>query len=732
MMQTPFPLVRACILTLLASAAAPVAVTVTLITSFLYLPVPELPEPRPPVGVVSRVFDVNGEEIGQFRQFEQNIPVGKGDIPLHLKQAVVASEDRKFYSHRGLDLRAILRAASADLRSGEIRQGGSTITQQYVKLAYTGRERTVRRKLGEAILASQLDRRVPKDDILFNYLSSIYLGGGAYGVAAASETYFRKPVSQVTLSEAALLAGLIPAPSRYDPRTNPSLAEQKRVAVLERMLEQGYIDDKQYAEARFQRVYYAARGLPIGPATVVYPSEAPLTQYPYFVDYVRRYVESKIGRDAVYRGGLEIRTSLDPKIQGDAERAVTAALDGVGPPIEMALVAVEPVTGFVKAMVGGRDFYGPEGQVNLALGKCHRAPEKVRSKVDVGAECWDPEAVVVEGGGTGRQPGSAWKPFVLATAFEKGVPEGKVYSAPSRYRFKNCTGDYGCVIENYEGSAGGRANLRRATARSYNTVYAQLIQDVGIPDVGEMAKKLGITNAWVANPEVHGPSYAIGVQEVAPLDMAAAFGVFAARGLRNPATPVLWVKDFKGKFLENNRERQPKRVLDEAVAYNVTDVLREVIAGGTGKGADIGRPAAGKTGTAQEWRDAWFVGYTPTLSASVWIGNKERPTSLFDIKGVARVTGGSIPAETWKAFMLEALKDVPVSDFEKPPPPPPPPPLPTTTTSSVPPEATSTTSTSSTTSTTYDFYFPDDTSTTVPRSTTTTTTRPRGILPFQN
>jgi penicillin-binding protein 1A len=410
------------------------------------------------------------------------------------------------------------------------------------------------------------------------------------------------------------------------------------------------------------------------PVTLIHPQEEETTEHPYFVDYLRRYLEAQYG-EQVYAGGLEIRTTFDPRLQGLAEQAVTDALDGTSPPIEMALVSVEPHTGFVKAMVGGRDFGAPGGQVNLALGGCAQPAEDVRDNVDVAASCWNPENIVVQSGGTGRQPGSSWKPFVLATALSQGMDPGKVYSAPGTYRYPNCTGDQ-CVVNNYEGGSGGRATLRNATENSYNTVYAQLIQDTGVPEVAAMAKQLGISSAWVASPEVHGYSYALGAQEVSPLDMASAYGVFATNGQRQAPTPVLWVKTPEGEFLEDNRDRQPEQVLDPQVAYTVTDILKGVITGGTGTAADIGRPAAGKTGTAQEWRDAWFVGYTPALSTAVWIGDKTAPTSLFDVGGVDRVTGGSIPAETWKAFMTEALVDVPPDDFVEPPAPPPPPPDP--------------------------------------------------------
>jgi len=656
------------------AALAPVGASAIVLSTLLYPPaLEELPDPRPPGGSqLSRVYDTNGREIAVFREFDQRLPLEEGQVPEVLKQAVISMEDQSFYSNSGVDLSGALRALIANVRGQEITQGGSTITQQYVKNAYVGTERTYERKIKEAILSRQLDRLIDKDEILFKYLDGIFLGEGVIGVGAASMSYFRKPVSELTLSESALLAGLIPAPSRYEPRGNPETAEDRRVLVLDTMLAQGYISPDEHRDALDQRVWLTSRGTPPRQSTLVFPNQDDVSEYPYFVDYVRRHLESKYGQ-AVYSGGLEIRTTLDPRLQLGAEKAVAEALQGVEAPIDMSAVAVDPTTGFVKAMVGGRDFSAEAGQVNLALGKCAFPPAEFKDVVDVAASCWNPENVVVEGGGTGRQPGSSWKPFVLATALDQGMEATKVYSAPSTYRIPNCTGDIGCTVSNYEGSAGGRATLRSATEKSYNTVYAQVINDVGVPEVAAMAKQLGISSAWVASPQIHGTSYALGAQEVSPLDMASAYGVFATNGLRQPATPIMFVRDPSGQFLEDNRGREPERVLDADVAFQVTDILKGVISGGTGTAADIGRPAAGKTGTAQEWRDAWFVGYTPTLSTAIWMGNRDEPTSLFGIKGVKRVTGGSIPAETWKAFMSEALAGVPPTDFDEPPPPPAPP-----------------------------------------------------------
>jgi len=653
---------------LVVAIVVPLVAAGTALASIVYLPLPAPPLPTPRPGVESRIthiYDANGAEIGILRKFDTSIPVQTGDIPTVLKQAVVAVEDRRFYSHGGIDPFGAVRALWADLRGKRVVQGGSTITQQYVKNAYTSGERTLARKIREAVLASQLDRKVTKDEILYRYLSDIYLGGGAYGVGAAAESYFKKPVKELTLSESAMLAGLISAPSDFEPRANPTQAEINRVSALDQMLQQNRITAVQHSQAVAEHLFIASteKDKPIGPATVVHPLELQSATQPYYVDYVRRYLTAKYGSDLVYRGGLKVETALDPRLQAQAEESVRKALAGTAPPLEMALATVEPGTGYVKAVVGGRDF--TKSQVNLALGNC---PETYVAPTDGSPIC-------ISGGGSGRQPGSSMKPFTLARAFEKGIGPSRVYAGPSTYTYPNCrpSPGNGCTVGNVEGGGGGSYTLRQATQASVNTVFAQLILDVGVKDTAEMAHRLGVTmidaDGKQPNGEGYGPSLTLGVAEVSPLDMAAAYSVFANRGVQMAATPIVKVTDANGRVLEDNTKRAGKRVLAEAVADNISDVLKGVIAGGTGAGANIGRPegSAGKTGSTEENHDAWFVGYTPALSTAIWMGYSDSNTrSLRNIKGTSIVYGGTIPASTWKDYMGTVLKTAPPADFVKP------------------------------------------------------------------
>src|SRR4051794_2373306 len=332
------PLVRGVTALAVASALVPVLVVGLLAVFLLASPLSgALPAERPAIeSQITRVYDRNGVEIANFRRFDTNLPVARGDIPPVLVDAVVAAEDQRFYSHKGVDSRGIIRAFMADLKGGGYVEGASTITQQYVRMAYVGDERTLGRKLREAILAGRLEKKLSKDEILYRYLSRAYFGSGAYGVGAAADTYFHKPVKNLTLSEAAMLAGLLTAPSLHDPRTSPADAEYQRLRVLDKMADQPRISQVQLAEARPQRVPLAEDMAHDGsPATVVQPPRTVETKYPWFSDYVRSYLLARYGDQAVYSGGLRVETSLDPGLQAKAEAAVNEALKGTSAPLEM-------------------------------------------------------------------------------------------------------------------------------------------------------------------------------------------------------------------------------------------------------------------------------------------------------------------------------------------------------------------------------------------------------------
>jgi penicillin-binding protein 1A len=635
----------------------PMCAAGVMLASYLFLPLPaNLPtRTAHPTAQISRVYDADGNEIGTYKQFETSIPMVEADVPDILKKAVVAAEDRGFYSHGGVDIRGTIRALLSDLRNKGAVQGGSTITQQLVKITTdNGKEKTVLRKLREAILASQLDRSMDKSDILFEYLSNVPLGEGAYGAAAAAETYFRKDVKDLTLSESAMLAGLIPAPSRYSPRSNPTGAEEKREVVLRSMLSSHAIDQAAYDAALPERVWLAANGTPPGPATVVYPPETQQSAEPYFTDYVLRWLDAHLpgGADTVYRDGLRIETTLEPSRQAAARKQVTDFLKGTQPDLRAALVAVEPPTGYVRAFIsGGTDF--ATDQVNYALG--------------------GQSAGGVSGGGSGRQPGSAFKPFVLAQALTEGItPDTRYSGAPHNVTEACGKGPDGKdqILHNYGNERFGTINLREATWHSVNTVYTRLILDVGVDKVMGLARQMGLTGVRPYEPGKYCASIALGGESVSPLDMASAYGVFADRGLRAEPTPVLRVTDRDGRVLIDNSKPQTTRVLKEDVADNVTDILQGVLQSGTAAGRGLGaRPAAGKTGTTESSKDAWFVGYTPTLSTAVWMGYQNapgtRPKLLHNVKGVANVTGGTHPARIWQGFMTSALRDVPITQFEE-------------------------------------------------------------------
>lgn len=581
------------------------------------------------------VFDAQGGVLAELHAGEDRVVVGLDRVSPHMKDAVIATEDRSFFRHRGVDFRGAARAVWAAVRNREVTQGGSTITQQYVKLVYTGGERTFARKVREAVLAVKLERRYSKEEILEAYLNRIYFGRGAYGAEAAARAYFGKTAAELRPEEAALLAGLIRAPETADPIKNPDAARSRRNLSLEAMAETGALAPDEAAALSRLGFQKCERGQQPEPGNMCVlgrssPGLEKAGSAAHFVEYVRQYLLSRYGAERVFKGGLQVHTTLDPRLQAAAREAIDSILNREGDP-EAALVAVDS-SGRIRAMIGGRDFRASE--VNLATGEA--------------------------GGGSGRQPGSAFKPITLATAVHQGISLKSRFRGPASITL-DLPGGGKWTVRNYGGASYGTEDLVFATANSINTIYAQLQLEVGAEATVEMARRLGINSKLEPNPSI-----VLGTEEASPLEMAAAYLVFANRGLKAAPRAVEKVLAADGSVLEeagNSKER----VLSQNEADQVNFALQSVIKHGTGRAADIGRPAAGKTGTTEDYGDAWFVGYTPEqLAAAVWMGYPEgREHRMTNVHGRA-VTGGSFPAEIWARFMKKALQGTKPTSFVRP------------------------------------------------------------------
>ena len=573
--------------------------------------------------------DANGERLATFHGTENRTVVTLDQVPPIVRQAIVAVEDRNFYRHSGVDPVGITRALIHDLRARSVEQGGSTITQQYVKNYYVGRERSAWRKIREAVISVKLERRLSKDEILERYLNTIYFGRGAYGVQAAAQAYFGKDVGQLGLPEAAYLAGVVRSPQTSDPAVNPELALQRRRLTLSSMERERYITAAQRREVLAMPLY--------GEGGYVLPRAAPSRETSvtlagkgteYFVEYVRQYLIGRYGEKAVYGGGLRVRTTLDLKTQTQAYDAVYGFLSRANDPAG-ALVAMDG-DGRVRAMVGGRDFNA--SQVNLAAGR--------------------------QGGGKGRQGGSTFKVFALAQAVREGYTVESAFPGPEQVEFE-LEGGERWRPRNYEGASYGRINLADATEESVNTVYAQLVMILGPEKVAEMARSMGIASELRAHPSI-----VLGTMNVSVLEMTTAFNTLANRGVRADPQVVLDVTGADGDKIETFNPRRT-RVLERPEADVVNTVLRQVVEAGTGRRAAFGRPAAGKTGTTQDYGDAWFVGYTPGLTAGVWMGYPEgQSRKMLSVHG-EKVSGGTWPAVIFKRFMTVATKGMPEGDFPK-------------------------------------------------------------------
>jgi penicillin-binding protein 1A len=577
------------------------------------IPLPE----APPMPQTTYVYDRRGHLITTLHAGVNRTEVPLSKISDNLKDAVIALEDKDFYRESGVNFSSIARAALVNLHTGRVEQGGSTITQQYVKNVYTGGQRTISRKIKEAILAQRLARMYTKDQILEKYLNSVYFGRGAYGAEAAALTYFGIHAIKLNVPQAALLGGLIRAPARYDPYRDLKAAKARRDIALEAMAQQGYVTwaDAQAAIAKPIRLRKAKPGA---------------TPAAYFMDYVRRSLQARYGYAGTFTGGLRVTTTLDSRMQQAAERAIASNLATPGDPAA-ALVAIDPRTGEIRALVGGRNF--KRAKFNLAT-QAH------------------------------RQTGSAFKTFTLITAFEQHIDPHAVMTGPSHITIPDpqCRGPKGdWQVSNYADESAGTMPLLSAIAHSVNTIFAQLVVAVGPRNVATTARSMGIASHL--SPVC---SITLGSQPVTPLDMTSAYATLAAGGMRHTPTAIDEVQDPTGKVI-GSLNPKGKRVLDQDVANLTTFALQGVIQSGTGTAANIGRPAAGKTGTAQNYQDAWFCGYVPQLVACVWMGypkTEDRP--MENVEGFPHVFGGSLPARIWHDFMLKALSGMRVIDFPTP------------------------------------------------------------------
>ncbi|MFC2767383.1 MAG: transglycosylase domain-containing protein [Mitsuokella sp.] len=564
---------------------------------------------RPPAS--SQIYDINGNEIANVHAAENRRPVKIEQVPKALQNAFVAVEDNRFYEHAGIDPRGIARAIWANLRGRTVSEGGSTITQQLAKNAYLTQDRTLKRKVQEVFLALQLERQYTKQEILELYLNQIYFGEGAYGVEAAAHTYFGKDVSELTLNECAMLAGIPKSPNYYSPMSNMEAARERKATVLDQMAKYGYITSSEAAKAKKEELH------------IVKPKKKTDTQEAaYFIEYVTQRMIDKYGADAVYKEGLKIYTTVDMDMQRAAEAAmkklpnITVDGNGIQQP-QGALVAIDPHNGYVKAMVGGRG----TDQFN--------------------------RATMAE-----RQPGSAFKPFVFAAALEDNfTPSTVIDDSPVKI------GNW--EPQNYERTFRGKVTLREVAIHSLNVPTVKIAQKVGIDKPIYYAQEMGIST-FVLDGARNDRNFSTALggltKGVTPFELVSAYGTFANKGVHVDPVVIVKVLDRDGKVLEQAAPNQ-RSVISEPSAANLTSMLQDVVQKGTGTRARLNRPAAGKTGTTSDYHDAWFVGYTPDLVAGVWVGNDNNTP----LNGMS---GGLLPAEIWHAFMEKALEETPPKNFD--------------------------------------------------------------------
>ena len=589
---------------------------------FSHLKVPD----AKPLKQTTLVYDASGSHVIASFSEQNRIDVTLKQVPPVVVNAVVSTEDRHFFTEGALNPISIVRAFFSDVTGGHL-QGASTITQQYVKQAYLSPKRTLTRKIEEAALAIRLSRSESKQQILQNYLNTIYWGRGAYGVEAASMAYFGKPVQQLGLPEASLLAGLIREPELADPAHSEAHAKTNQDATLKAMLRDHKITETQLQQVEatpFSSYVVPPTASTGGPAGAA-PGDP--TGQAYFISAVRQELYKKFGRGLVDGGGLRVTTTLDPAMQADAYNSIygkTSPLNPAKGTPSGALVSIDD-TGAVKALVGGQNF--GTSTVNLALG--------------------------TEGGGSGRQAGSTFKAFMLAEVLREGFSANSVFPAPRQYVVPHGNANGApWVVTNFEGETPAPTlSLVDATVHSVNTVYAQVVMKIGADKLNSMAEALGINPKELVGAY---PSRVLGTADVSPLEMASAYSTFADGGVYHRPLLITKVTDANGKSLPLPVQPQSRVVLTPPQVAQLDYVLQQVVQRGTGVAAGhLPFPVAGKTGTTENSADAWFIGYTPNLTTAVWMGYATGN------KPMGRVQGGSVPAEMWHDYMKAVLTAMP-------------------------------------------------------------------------
>lgn len=581
-----------------------------------------------PLDEPSRLYDSQGNLLAVLQDADYRVSLSLSYVSPQAQHAVVDVEDNTFYYHGAIDARSIFRSITADVSSGHVLQGGSTITQQLVKNSLLSPQRSIKRKLHEAILAYQLEHQMTKRQILERYLNTVYFGNGAYGIEAAAETYFGEHAGQLDAAQSALLASMISNPAAYDPIAHPAAAAKRRAVALDDMVAAGDLSTQAAALSKLARLPSRIHGPPVPPASS-FVQEVKLGLLNDATDYPQLGKTRQARFNTIFKGGLSITTTLDPAMQADATKAVSDQLPDTGGRFTAAVVSVDPSNGFIRALVPGNS----------------------------SSQGFD--VVTGRGGSGGRQPGSSFKPFVLMAALDNHhSPQDQI------------DGTSPCVVK-YPGSAptslhnaepgGGIMTVEQATTNSINCAYVRLGLAVGLDKVVDMAHRLGVKSPLQAYP-----STSIGGQDVTPLEMASAYATLADGGVYHRPTAVQRIVDRQGHVLYQ-AQTKGTQVVPPWETQVATQVLRTVVESGTGTAAALSdREVAGKTGTTDNFGNAWFIGYTPQLVSAVWMGSPVGIVSMVNVGDAGEVFGGTYPARIWHEYMSAALEGYPVIDFPQP------------------------------------------------------------------